>query len=95
MFPGVCTVEQEEGELVTADVELAVAREGRRIGEQAETNPRGFEEAKQKIREGQACLESWKHNYMKTRREIEQTERDQRWEFDKKRLFHTTDYMAA
>ena len=54
----------------------------------------GFEEAKRKILEGQAVLEQWKKSYQKTRQDIEQTERDARWEFDKKRLFGTTDYMA-
>ncbi|KAJ9456696.1 Dynein-1-alpha heavy chain [Diplonema papillatum] len=54
----------------------------------------GFDEAKRKILEGQAVLEQWKNSYQKTRQDIEQTERDARWEFDKKRLFGTTDYMA-
>eukprot|EP01065_Artemidia_motanka_P041378 TRINITY_DN5358_c0_g3_i1.p1 TRINITY_DN5358_c0_g3~~TRINITY_DN5358_c0_g3_i1.p1 ORF type:complete len:4876 (+),score=1837.91 TRINITY_DN5358_c0_g3_i1:119-14629(+) len=58
------------------------------------STPKGFEEAKQKILEGQTVLEQWQKSYQKTRQDIEQTERDARWEFDKKRLFHTTDYMA-
>ena len=55
----------------------------------------GFEDAKRKIIEGEAVLEQWKKSYQKTRCDIEMTERDARWEFDKKRLFHTTDYMTA
>ena len=55
----------------------------------------GFDDAKRKILEGQAVLEQWKKSYQKTRQDIEQTERDARWEFDKKRLFGTTDYMAV
>eukprot|EP00756_Hemistasia_phaeocysticola_P021124 Hpha_TRINITY_DN15757_c2_g7::TRINITY_DN15757_c2_g7_i2::g.37596::m.37596/K10408/DNAH; dynein heavy chain, axonemal len=58
------------------------------------SSPAGFEGAKKKILEGQTVLEQWQIKYQKTRQDIESTERDAHWEFDKKRLFHTTDYMA-
>ncbi|ORZ35435.1 dynein heavy chain and region D6 of dynein motor-domain-containing protein [Catenaria anguillulae PL171] len=51
-------------------------------------------EAKRKIAEGKSLLEAWSRNYFETREKIEQSGRDQRWEFDRKKLFEVTNYMA-
>lgn len=40
-------------------------------------------------------LEMWKKAYMDTRQKIELSGKGQRWEFDKKRLFRESDYMAS
>lgn len=40
-------------------------------------------------------LETWKDSYMETRQKIEDTGKGQRWEFDKKKLFAESDYMAS
>ena len=40
-------------------------------------------------------LRKWKETYMKEREDIEKSDRDQRWEFDRKRLFDTTKYMEG
>lgn len=39
-------------------------------------------------------LETWKIAYMDTRQKIEDSGRGQRWEFDKRKLFNASDYMA-
>ncbi|KAI9223372.1 dynein heavy chain and region D6 of dynein motor-domain-containing protein [Blastocladiella britannica] len=52
-------------------------------------------EAKRRIAEGKAVLEAWAATYFATREKIEVSGRDQRWEFDRKKLFETTNYMAA
>ena len=39
-------------------------------------------------------LELWKESYFDVRAKIEASGRDARWEFDRKRLFERTDYMA-
>ena len=36
----------------------------------------------------------WKESYIDVRAKIEASGRDARWEFDRKRLFKRTDYMA-
>lgn len=36
----------------------------------------------------------WKESYIDVRAKIEASGRDARWEFDRKRLFERTDYMA-
>ena len=40
-------------------------------------------------------LTTWKQCYLDTRARIEASGRDSRWEFDRKRLFERTDYMAG
>jgi len=40
-------------------------------------------------------LELWKESYFDVRAKIEASGRDARWEFDRKRLFERTDYMAS
>jgi dynein heavy chain len=52
------------------------------------------EEAKQKVRDAKDLLEGWSKAYFETRERIEQSGRDQRWEFDRKKLFERTNYMA-
>ena len=39
-------------------------------------------------------LESWHSTYMEVRARIEDSGTDHRWEFDRKRLFEQTNYMA-
>jgi len=52
-------------------------------------------DAKKRIASAREVLEKWKDTYFKVREKIEQSGRDQRWEFDRKRLFERTDYMVA
>lgn len=40
-------------------------------------------------------LETWKSTYMETRQKIEDSGKGERWEFDRKRLFAASDYMAT
>ena len=39
-------------------------------------------------------LDLWKESYFDVREKIETSGRDSRWEFDRKKLFETTDYMS-
>ncbi|XP_067660223.1 dynein axonemal heavy chain 10-like [Haliotis asinina] len=55
----------------------------------------GTEEVKQKTEEAKKMLMVWKDSYFDVRAKIEQSGRDQRWEFDRKRLFDRTEYMAG
>ena len=50
---------------------------------------------KQISSDAKRCLECWKSSYLEVRAKIEENERDARWEFDKKKLFGVTDYMAG
>ncbi|KAJ3039942.1 Dynein heavy chain 10, axonemal [Rhizophlyctis rosea] len=50
--------------------------------------------AKKKIQDARDLLESWSRTYFQVRERIEQSGRDQRWEFDRKKLFEQTNYMA-
>ncbi|KAJ3055760.1 Dynein heavy chain 10, axonemal [Rhizophlyctis rosea] len=50
--------------------------------------------AKRKIQDAKDLLESWNRTYFQVRERIEQSGRDQRWEFDRKKLFEQTNYMA-
>uniref|UniRef100_A0A670YVL6 Dynein axonemal heavy chain 10 n=1 Tax=Pseudonaja textilis TaxID=8673 RepID=A0A670YVL6_PSETE len=47
-----------------------------------------------KMVEAKRTLEIWKESYFDIRAKIEASGRDARWEFDRKRLFEKTDYMA-
>ncbi|XP_067910594.1 dynein axonemal heavy chain 10 isoform X6 [Heterodontus francisci] len=49
--------------------------------------------AKQSVLEAKRTLQLWKDSYFDIRSKIEASGRDQRWEFDRKRLFENTDYM--
>ncbi|XP_069475795.1 dynein axonemal heavy chain 10 [Ambystoma mexicanum] len=51
--------------------------------------------ARMKTMEAKETLETWKNAYFDVRAKIEASGRDQRWEFDRKRLFEKTDYLAA
>ena len=53
------------------------------------------EVAKSKVRDAKQVLDRWKSTYFEVRAEIEESARDPRWEFDRKRLFERTDYMAS
>lgn len=48
-----------------------------------------------KVHDAKQVLDEWKSSYFKVRAEIEEAGRNPRWEFDRKRLFETTDYMAS
>lgn len=45
--------------------------------------------------QSKAMLEKWKVVYMDVREKIEITGKVARWEFDKKKLFGQTDYIAT
>ncbi len=40
-------------------------------------------------------LDTWKQSYLDVRKKIEQSGRDARWEFDRKKLFERTDHIAG
>ncbi|EDV22455.1 uncharacterized protein TRIADDRAFT_50643 [Trichoplax adhaerens] len=52
-------------------------------------------QVKIKTVEAKKMLEMWKDTYFEVRAKIEASGRDSRWEFDRKRLFEKTDYMAS
>ena len=62
-----------------------------RIKELLEMNPK---EALQKVDMAKNVLEQWHTVYLHVRERIEMSGRDARWEFDRKRLFEQTDYLA-
>lgn len=49
---------------------------------------------KKKAQNAKESLVTWKNSYFEVRARIEASGRDARWEFDRKRLFERTDYMA-
>uniref|UniRef100_A0A8C1QBG0 Dynein heavy chain 10, axonemal-like n=1 Tax=Cyprinus carpio TaxID=7962 RepID=A0A8C1QBG0_CYPCA len=51
--------------------------------------------AKAKAQDGKQVLDQWKASYFEVRARIEKSDRDPRWEFDRKKLFEKTDYMAS
>ncbi|XP_077456872.1 dynein axonemal heavy chain 10-like [Stigmatopora argus] len=53
------------------------------------------EVAKSKVEDAKQVLELWKSSYFEVRAEIEQAGTGKRWEFDRRKLFEKTDYMAA
>ncbi|XP_017580699.2 dynein heavy chain 10, axonemal [Pygocentrus nattereri] len=53
------------------------------------------EVAKAKALDGKQVLDQWKACYFDVRSRIETSGRDPRWEFDRKKLFEKTDYMAS
>lgn len=40
-------------------------------------------------------LQQWKSSYLETRMKVEATAKSHRWEFDKRKLFAETDYLAS
>ena len=50
--------------------------------------------SKKTISDAKTLLDSWSKTYFQVRERIEQSGRDQRWEFDRKKLFEQTNYMA-
>lgn len=40
-------------------------------------------------------LQQWKTSYLETRMKVEATAKSHRWEFDKRKLFTETDYLAS
>ncbi|TKS80370.1 Dynein heavy chain 10, axonemal [Collichthys lucidus] len=53
------------------------------------------DKAKSKVHVAKQVLDQWKSSYFRIRAEIEKSSRNSRWEFDRKRLFRRTDYMAS
>lgn len=53
------------------------------------------EVAKSKVHDAKQVLDKWKSSYFQVRADIEESGRNQRWEFDRKRLFERADYMAS
>lgn len=53
-----------------------------------------LEEILQKTSAASAMLRQWKRSYLKTRLDIELSGKGVRWEFDQKRLFQNTEYIA-
>lgn len=51
--------------------------------------------AKAKAQDGKQVLDQWKASYFEVRARIEKSDRDPRWEFNRKKLFEKTDYMAS
>ena len=52
------------------------------------------EQVKEITSEAELALRLWRESYMDVREQIEKSNRDPRWEFDKKKLFEHTDYIA-
>uniref|UniRef100_A0A3Q1G9E8 Dynein axonemal heavy chain 10 n=1 Tax=Acanthochromis polyacanthus TaxID=80966 RepID=A0A3Q1G9E8_9TELE len=48
-----------------------------------------------KVHEAKQVLDQWKFSYFERRADIEEFGRGPRWEFDRKRLFERSDYMAS
>lgn len=53
-----------------------------------------LEEILRKTSMASAMMRQWKRSYLKTRTDIELFGKSQRWEFDQKRLFQDTEYIA-
>lgn len=53
-----------------------------------------LEEILEKTSMASAMLRQWKRSYLKTRLDIELSGKGARWEFDQKRLFQNTEYIA-
>lgn len=53
-----------------------------------------LEEILKKTLTASAMLRQWKRSYLKTRSDIELSGKGDRWEFDQKRLFQNTEYIA-
>ncbi|NWS40185.1 DYH10 protein, partial [Probosciger aterrimus] len=51
--------------------------------------------ANKKIADAKSTLQQWRKCYFAVRAQIEASGREPRWEFDQKRLFGKTDYMAS
>jgi hypothetical protein len=52
-------------------------------------------DVKKKTSEARRMLELWRESYFEVRAKIEQSGRDARWEFDRRRLFERTNYMVS
>lgn len=51
--------------------------------------------ATRRVTEARQLLDTWKESYMAMREKIEKSGRDNRWEFDRKRLFGRTEYVSG
>eukprot|EP00727_Mastigamoeba_balamuthi_P006867 m51a1_g2800 putative dynein heavy chain axonemal (4501) ;mRNA; f:77561-92205 len=50
--------------------------------------------ARARIGEAKSLLQKWKQSYMDVRAKVEEDDPELHWEFDRRRLFEQTDYMA-
>jgi len=55
----------------------------------------GIRSALRDVQSSKAIMHAWKREYLLAREEIEQSNRDSRWEFDRERLFANSDYAAS
>ncbi|XP_011694340.1 PREDICTED: dynein heavy chain 10, axonemal [Wasmannia auropunctata] len=55
---------------------------------------KSLEEILERTSMASAMLRQWKRSYLKTRQDIELSGKGARWEFDQKRLFQNTEYIA-
>lgn len=53
------------------------------------------EVAKTKVHDAKQVLDQWRLSYFQARAEIEESGRNERWEFEWKRLFERTDHIAS
>lgn len=53
------------------------------------------EAAMSNVRDAKRVLDQWKTSYFEMRAEIEESGSYSRWEFDRRKLFERTDYMAS
>lgn len=53
------------------------------------------EVAQSKVKDAKKVLDQWRTSYFEVRAEIEESGTHQRWEFDRRRLFERTDFMAS
>ncbi|KAL6114194.1 dnah10 [Pungitius sinensis] len=53
------------------------------------------EVAKSKVYDAKQVLDQWRLSYFQARAEIEESGRNQRWEFERKRLFERTDHISS
>ncbi|KAK2587900.1 hypothetical protein KPH14_003996 [Odynerus spinipes] len=49
----------------------------------------------QRSKDAHEMMKSWKKSYLEVRNDIEESGKGARWEFDQKRLFHETEYIAG
>lgn len=47
------------------------------------------------VQDAKRVLDQWKTSYFEMRAEIEESGSYSRWEFDRRKLFERTDYMAS
>lgn len=74
-----------------ADTLARRVREGVRLSEMLQID---IQQSRKLVSEARGVLRQWSEQYFITRKKIEETGSDHRWEFDRKALFGKTDYMG-